>query len=1601
MKKIFAMFKGLPPEVRTMVAMAGLATPFGAIYMLRRFLFPNTPLIYIILGVGVVIGLLSLLGWLISRGFSRKGKKRSQKMADELAAGGTAGPVSMDVRAAIKANNEKFAEAVRKMRKEFGINVYDLPWYITIGDSGCGKTKLINEGGLTFSTGKPEGYQLGTLNYNFWLTEDAVFVDMAGRLCNPKDDADHREWQAFLNTIVKGRKGYPINGALVCVSAEHLLQDPAEKHEEDANTALERLRELQNTLGVTFATYLIITKCDKILGFMQVFDRAERDITIKNQIFGWSRPGDFQELYDPENFGRDFDAVYARLSELRLRRLNDDVDESELGAAYTFPEEFREMRAPLQTYVRTLFPFIKNPKAIKNLVFRGVYFTSATQQGSVILKHLTERLGEEAGTHFAPLESLYPRPRPHFIKDVLFRKVFPEQGLVFRNEQQVVRNRKLAKVFKIAAAVTFVVLASLFGWSFWAFGKLMDSPRRYIDKKAEADCAQVDCAQPAYALKGSEKLNEDIKNLNDHMWTARVLSLGIGAKEPIEYLSTVQAGLFEKGVLAPAISQVQSALRTARLDDTERAQSQVEREEFAHSYEATFEGYLEWLGCSPGVKSTPRLVTEIQKELIRVVPEDSIISRRQDEFFLHAGQYFRAVLEKDVLGRSPANPLIPDWSADPDQKRAYETAAAATVLDAIEHLRSYYMRYALIDANHPDPAIAEWMRLRETCGTLETTYAKILAGAGERIETLEDFQEYRAEYIADFDALKTAIEACTWKVGQDSTEGLLRIKPLHDAIAAQRARWVETVERLRRAYTSCEPADDEVVLAAIESLQKTGVDKEKQGLDDVLVGSLKEAGLLKREFWPGPAAFDELAEYIEEADVRYAQVIELKRGGVRDPDVLAVTLQTKQVEAKLQEVRDQLQAGGGEKTEGQRRTPGEWLERIEALRQAAEERGKDTEKLPALDARWRPEELAEFLSEQGRLIDRGELAGVLTSLEDQLDEVSGGDGGDGWGAAKMWGDYLTPAPSYYSMLAVSEIEESGARAEKKVKQTRKRGERRRTREHRDRTEEPQRPRAAASITSANREIPSCATRDFLATAFEELGNLRYVLNEIEPDEYLAAAGLDLPGDCRDVLNKAGQLYLDQYFSQWRSSYKNGKRLDLSEVLSSTTWAEFQKNLKKRSVNDGVRKDLHALLADILEHVAWAHYDFYGEDWQEDMRMLQMARNRSWEDLDFEDQIVRDFRGGPGAGGMAQEQWHTAVASQAGEDWQSFVTTMTEPEYTNLPQRFDDDLRPLPSIRWAVLREELATPLRDMWAAEQLNEVAAKGRQLLDREIDQILIRRRTQLDMHAANLPYGDQAFSTVGVDGFAAFLEEMSAAQACFSKLDADLTGYRERRKLIYDRCAEWRRLIGADEGEAWKKPLDVMIRVDPDYVSGASYPWKDVDRPDSGGPGVPPRSGPQNFYSEVHLCLGLVQTAEQSASPCVVLQTDVALQPLPCKWQWSTESTPVVKLAGKGRLYLRDYEPIESSEFGTPGKLSFIAFLRGLGEPESSERTVWRVGLAWDLPRIFTEKAKMSTKYAKSASDITKLQGGGEVTRVGTKFVFTLDRKLPEGIPLLKGGA
>jgi type VI secretion system protein ImpL len=75
--------------------------------------------------------------------------------------------------------------------------LYLLPWYAIIGPSGAGKTTALRHSGLRFpSMRSQDNFKVkgvgGTRNCDFWLTNDAVLLDTAGRWSTQQDD--HHEW---------------------------------------------------------------------------------------------------------------------------------------------------------------------------------------------------------------------------------------------------------------------------------------------------------------------------------------------------------------------------------------------------------------------------------------------------------------------------------------------------------------------------------------------------------------------------------------------------------------------------------------------------------------------------------------------------------------------------------------------------------------------------------------------------------------------------------------------------------------------------------------------------------------------------------------------------------------------------------------------------------------------------------------------------------------------------------------------------------------------------------------------------------------------------------------------------------------------------------------------------------------------------------------------------------------------------------------------------------------------------------------------------------------------------------------------------------------
>ena len=241
-----------------------------------------------------VIGVLFLL--LVLRAVLRfwNQKRTNAQLVDGM----TKGPTSTDRE--LKTLDERFTQALSVLKhapgkKKGGAFLYDLPWYIFIGAPGSGKTTALLNAGLTFPLAEKMGGASvrgvgGTRNCDWWFTDEAVLIDTAGRYTMQESNAsvDAGAWDGFLALLRKSRPRRPINGVLLTVNIQDLLQQTPVERKDHAAKLRARIQELTEKLGVRAPVYVLVTKADLIAGFNESFAALSKE--ERNQVWGLQLP---------------------------------------------------------------------------------------------------------------------------------------------------------------------------------------------------------------------------------------------------------------------------------------------------------------------------------------------------------------------------------------------------------------------------------------------------------------------------------------------------------------------------------------------------------------------------------------------------------------------------------------------------------------------------------------------------------------------------------------------------------------------------------------------------------------------------------------------------------------------------------------------------------------------------------------------------------------------------------------------------------------------------------------------------------------------------------------------------------------------------------------------------------------------------------------------------------------------------------------------------------------------------------------------------------------------------------------------------------------
>ncbi|HEV7403950.1 MAG TPA: type VI secretion protein IcmF/TssM N-terminal domain-containing protein [Chthoniobacteraceae bacterium] len=419
---------------------------------------------YSLVAIAVMTVIAGIAGW-VRKKRGDKGDDRERAAGFEEAVKGSAGGWDTSVSdvaeiARLDDLRTKFQQGLEVFSK-YGKDLYELPWYVIVGEPGSGKTEAIRHSELRFPQGLQDKLQGvgGTYSMNWWFTNNAVLLDTAGAmLTNPEAGERFAE---FLKLLREHRTDFPINGLILTIPVDQLLIDPPHIAEEKARAIGQQLGIVQQALDVRFPLYLLISKSDRLPGFREFFD-AEGQAAFELQMVGWSNPDPVGEPFDPARLREALGAVADRLQARALALLADPVPRvdgrrrlDEVDRIYGFPETIRSLETRLQCYLDTIFQ--TGTWAAKTPFFRGLYFTSALREGSELDQALAKALN--VNVQQLPSGGIFTQEKSVFLRDVFLSKIFPERGLVTRlRDIGALLRRRLLLYYGSALAVLLVGL---------------------------------------------------------------------------------------------------------------------------------------------------------------------------------------------------------------------------------------------------------------------------------------------------------------------------------------------------------------------------------------------------------------------------------------------------------------------------------------------------------------------------------------------------------------------------------------------------------------------------------------------------------------------------------------------------------------------------------------------------------------------------------------------------------------------------------------------------------------------------------------------------------------------------------------------------------------------------------------------------------------------------------------------------------------------------------------------------------------------------------------------------------------------------------------
>lgn len=362
--------------------------------------------------------------------------------------------------------------------------LYALPWYMIIGPPGSGKSTALRNSGLRFPYLSKNGGGVqgvgGTRNCQWWMTNDAVILDTAGRYTTEESDRD--EWLSFLDMLKRNRTKAPVNGVLAAIAITDLTEAGAERVVAQAREIRARIDEVMNKLEMVVPVYVLFTKVDLLPGFVETF--GDLGNNERSQIWGFTFPVT-KKVRDPVGaFAEHFQDLASVAERRALRRMSEERSVEGREKIYAFPQYFEPMRDALAMFVGELFAeniYNESP------IMRGCYFTSGTQEGRPIdriMNSMAEAFGVQPRMQMG-YQPQHVEAKSYFLGQLFTKVIFPDRYLAGRSAARIRKSKLVGHGVGAGLMVTAGGMAVLPVMSFQDNRELLEETEGAVAKVNE------------------------------------------------------------------------------------------------------------------------------------------------------------------------------------------------------------------------------------------------------------------------------------------------------------------------------------------------------------------------------------------------------------------------------------------------------------------------------------------------------------------------------------------------------------------------------------------------------------------------------------------------------------------------------------------------------------------------------------------------------------------------------------------------------------------------------------------------------------------------------------------------------------------------------------------------------------------------------------------------------------------------------------------------------------------------------------------------------------------------------------------------------------